>query len=71
MRLLVVDDDKRLASLVKRGLEAEAFAVDPCGMRSPFCAGRSAVARAYRGRTVRSWPGWRSSCPGRYEPIDW
>jgi DNA-binding response OmpR family regulator len=28
MRLLVVDDDKRLASLVKRGLEAEGFAVD-------------------------------------------
>jgi DNA-binding response OmpR family regulator len=28
MRLLVVDDDERLASLVKRGLEAEGFAVD-------------------------------------------
>ena len=28
MRLLVVDDDKRLAGLVKRGLEAEGFAVD-------------------------------------------
>jgi len=28
MRLLVVDDDKRLASLVKRALEVEGFAVD-------------------------------------------
>jgi DNA-binding response OmpR family regulator len=28
VRLLVVDDDERLASLVKRGLEAEGFAVD-------------------------------------------
>ncbi|WP_460404085.1 response regulator transcription factor [Actinophytocola sediminis] len=28
MRILVVDDDERLASLVKRGLEAEGFAVD-------------------------------------------
>ena len=28
MRVLVVEDDKRLASAVKRGLEAEGYAVD-------------------------------------------
>ena len=28
MRILVVEDEKRLAVAVKRGLEAEAFAVD-------------------------------------------
>jgi len=28
MRVLVVEDEKRLASAVKRGLEADGFAVD-------------------------------------------
>jgi len=44
MRILVVDDDHRLALAVKRGLEAEAFAVDVAfdGNEALWAAGESA-----------------------------
>ena len=56
MRILVIDDEKRLVAGLRTGLEAEGFAVDVA------LDGIDGLWLAREHRTTRS--SWTSCCPG-------